>query len=96
MVVDLLRDSTICVSIYLRVTFVRVSEVDVTKNHYTNLKSALLIATISPKSGETRLIILHGKLNVKASEDLTLYLFSAAAYLYFKVLEKSVLTMYIA
>jgi len=76
----LFRDSTIYVSIYIRVQFAVVSGKDamfyVTKNHDTNLKSAILIATVTPNINQIRLISLHGKLNVKASEDMTLYVFS--------------------
>jgi len=59
-VIDLLRDSTIYVSICLRVQFAVVSGEDamfyVTKNHDTNLKSAILIAAVTRNINQTRLI----------------------------------------
>jgi len=44
---------------------------------------------------ETRLVRLHGKLNIKVSEDMTLHAFSTGNIkLDFKVMDKSVFTMY--
>jgi len=83
-VVDLLnRDFTIYVSIYLRVRFTYVSEETLmfylSMNHEDGLKSAILVAAVTPGLNETRLVRLHGKLSIKASEDLTLNVFSTYA-----------------
>jgi len=98
-VIDLLRDSTIYISIYLRVKFVKSSEEDVMfylfKNHEEGLKSAILVATVTPVLKEIQLVRLHGKLSIKASEDLGLHVFSACN-IGIGILENSVFTMYIA
>jgi len=96
-VVDLLLDFTIYVSIYLRVRFIYVSGetlmFHLSKNHEESLKSAILVAAVTPGLNETRLVRLHGKLSIKAPEDLTLNVFSTYA-LSFEVLDKSIFTMY--
>jgi len=100
-VVDLLRYSTIYVSIYLRVQFVIYGKFEeavmlyLSKNHEIDLKSAILVAAITPVLDEVRLVRLHGNLSIKAPEDLTLHVFSAY---HFNVLimDKSIFTVYIA
>jgi len=104
-VIDLLRDSTIYVSIYLRVQLAllggaRAGETGsgdvmfyLTKNHNTNLKSAVLVATVTPPLKNTHLVRLHVRLSVKASEDLTLHVFSTASFS-LQIMDKSVFTMY--
>jgi len=62
------------------------------KNHKEGLKSVILVATVTANTNQIRLIRLHGKLSIKASEDLTLYTVSAG-YLDFGILEKSIFTM---
>jgi len=98
-IVDLFRDSTIYVSIYLRVMFVRASEKDemfyLSKNHEEGLKSAILVATVTPVLKEIQLVRLHDKLIIKALEDLGLHVFSAYN-IGIGILEKSVFTMSIA
>jgi len=79
-VVDLLRDSTIYVSIYLRIQFVIYGQSEdvmfyLTKNHEEGVKSAILVSTVTPALNEVQLVRLHGKLSIKASEDLSLYAF---------------------
>jgi len=99
-VVDLLRDSTIYVSIYLRAQFVIYGKLEepvmfyLSKNHERDIKSAILVANVTPVLDEVRLVRLHWKLIMKASEDLALHVFSAY---HFKLLimEKSIFTMYI-
>jgi len=97
-VIDLIRDSTIYVSIYLRVQLSLLGGLGdvmfyLTKNHDTSLKSALLAATVTPPIKNTRLIRLHGKSSIKASEDLTLHVFSTASFS-LRIMDKSVFTMY--
>jgi len=80
-VIYLIRDSTIYVSIYLRVQFAIFGESEdvmfyLTKNHEEGLKSAILVATVTPVLNEVQLVRLHGKLSIKASEDLVLFMFS--------------------
>jgi len=90
-VIDLLRNSTIYVSIYLRVRFTFVSGANlmfyVTKNHERGPKSAILVATVNPNIDETRLVRLHGKLRIKSPEDLTLNVFLLNA-VSFEVMDK--------
>jgi len=45
-----------------------------TKNHERDLKSAILLATVTLIINEVQLVRLHGKLNAKASEDLAIYI----------------------
>jgi len=56
-----------------------------TKNHDTNLKSADLVAAVTP--------ITHGRLIIKASEDLTFHVFSTGSF-GLQIMDKSVFTMY--
>jgi len=97
-VVDLIRDSTIYVSIYLRVQLALLGGLGdvmfyLTKNHDTNLQSAVLVATVTPPINNTRLIKLHGRLSIRASEDLTLHVFSTASFS-LQIMHNSVFTMY--
>jgi len=97
-VIDLIRDSTIYVSIYSRVQLALLGgSGDVmfylTKNHNTSPKSAVLVAAVTPPLSVTQLVRLHGRLSVKASEDLTLHVFSAASFS-LQIMDKSVFTMY--
>jgi len=62
------------------------------KNHEEGLKNVILVAAVTPVLDEVQLVRLHGKLSIKASEDLTLRVFSAYA-LSFEVMYKSVFTM---
>jgi len=64
------------------------------KNHEEGLKSANLVAAVTPVLDEVRLVRVHGKLRIKASEDLILHVFLAYA-LSFEVMDKSVFIMYI-
>jgi len=94
-VIDLIRDSTIYVSIYLRVEFFSVGGSEdvmfyLSKNHARDLKSAILVAAVTPVLKEVQLVRLHGRLSIKASEDLSLY----ASNLGFRIMDKSVFTMY--
>jgi len=66
-----------------------------TKNHEEGLKSAILVAAVTPVLNEIQLIKLHGKLSIKTSEDLGLYVFSEYA-LSFEVMDRSVFTMFLA
>jgi len=96
-VIDLLRDSTIYVSIYLRVQLALLGGSGdemfyLTKNHDTNLKSAVLVAAVTSVL-ETRLIRLHGRLSITASEDLTLHVFSTGSFS-LQIMDKSGFTMY--
>jgi len=97
-VIDLLRDSTIYVSIYLRVRFTFISGENlmfyVTENHERDLKSAVLVASVTPARNEIRIVRLHGKLSIKASEDLMLYFYSTGIMLSFEVMDKTIFTMY--
>jgi len=89
-VIDLIRDSVIYTSVYLREKFTIVSGKDVifyrTKNHEDGIKGAILVATVTPVLNRTQLIRLNGKLNIKASEDLVLYAFSTDWNLSYDVL----------
>jgi len=61
------------------------------------LKSAVFVATLTtPVVRRVQLVRLHGKLSIKASEDLTLHIFSAKYDLGLEVMNKSIFTMYIA
>jgi len=101
-VIDLLRDSTIYVSIYLRVRFSSApSGIDLmfylSKNHEEGLKSAVLVgATVTPSVSVAQLVRLHRKLSINASEDLTLHVVSPGYIFDYEVLDKSVFTIYIA
>jgi len=79
-VIYLLRDSTVYVSIYLRVRFSFISRepmmLYLSKNHEGDIKSAVLVAAVTPDIDGIKLVRLHGKLSIKASEDLMLYSFS--------------------
>jgi len=80
-VIYLLRDSTIYVSIYLRVQLALLGGLEdimfyLTKNHDINLKSAVLVADVTPVSSEVKLVRLHGRLSIKSSSNLTLHVFS--------------------
>jgi len=44
-----------------------------TKNHEEGLKIAIMVAAVTPVPNEIQLVRLHGKLNIKASEDLGLH-----------------------
>jgi len=95
---DLTRDSTIYVSIYLRIQLALLGgSGDVmfylTKNHNANLKNAVLVAPVTPPINNTQLVRLHGRLSIKASEDLTLRVFSTASFS-LQIMDKSVFTMY--
>jgi len=59
-----------------------------TKNHNANLKSAVLVATVT-----IQLVRLRGRLSIKASEDLSLHVFSTASFS-LQIMDKSVFTMY--
>jgi len=65
------------------------------KNHERDLKSAVLVAAVTPVLDEIQLVRLHGKLSIKTSEDLTLRVFSTLRFS-FGIVDKSVFTMYIA
>jgi len=97
-VIDLLRDSTIYVSIYLRVQLALLGRLEdvmfyLTKNHDTTLKNAVLVAAVTPVINETRLIRLHKRLSIKSSEDVTLHVFSTGSFS-LQIMDKSVFTMY--
>jgi len=98
-VIDLIRDSTLYVSIYLRVQFYIIGDLEepvmlyLSKNHERDLKSAILVAAVTPVLDEVRLVRLHGKLSIKASEDLTLNMF-LSRHFRFRIIEKSIFTMY--
>jgi len=64
-----------------------------TKNHDTNLKSAFLVAAVTPVHNETQLVRLHGRLSIKSSQDLTLHVFSTGSFSLL-IMDKSVFTMY--
>jgi len=66
----------------------------VTKNHERDLKSAVLIAAVTPDIKGVKLVRLHGKLSIKASEEVMLYVSSTGIILSFKVMDKSIFTMY--
>jgi len=94
--------STIYVLIYLRVQLASLHEGGVedvmfymTKNHEIGIKSAILVAVVTPVHNETQLVRLHGRLSIKSSEDLTLHVFSTGSFS-LQIMDKNVFTMYIA
>jgi len=64
------------------------------KNHERDLKGAILVGAVTPVLGELQLVRLHGKLGIKASEDLTLHVFLSYSFS-FRIMDKSIFTMYI-
>jgi len=102
-VVDLIWDSVIYVSIYLRVNLFLRGDVEedvmfyLTKNHEEGLNSAILAAAVTPVPNEIQiqLVRLHGKLSIKASEDLTLNVF-LSYHFSSSIMDKSIFTMYVA
>jgi len=96
-VIALIRNSVIYISVYLRVKSKIVSGKDVifyiTKKHGGAYKDAILVAAITLSLDEPQSVRLHGKLNIEASEDLVLCVFSTGSF-HFNIMDKSVFTMY--
>jgi len=65
------------------------------KNHERDLKSAVLVAAVKYITDDTQLVRLRGKLSIKALEDLSLNVF-LSRHFRFRIMEKSIFTMYIA
>jgi len=63
------------------------------KNHERDLKSAIMVASVTPVLNEVQLVRLHGKLSIKASNDMTLNVFTPDD-IGFAIMDKSVFTLY--